>query len=225
MWCPWGILKVATGAWSPQKYAAMGHSGRYIGKGILLKAGPCLTSHCHVWLLCLVCDIVTELTKVMKHWSLIAKFAQDATMVMSEPWYNENIAPTYTSCSLLLTSLMNRSSPTASVMRQRHQIFLIACIKPKAHCWETPTETRYHCIASGVMVAFLWKLPVISSPSPKKRTMLRLFKKNSDISIMLILSFTFHWTTWTTGIFGLILPNSPYTSLFFTLPAFPCWMF
>jgi len=37
-----------------------------------------------------------------------------------------------------------------------------------------------------------------------------------------ILSFTFLWTTWITGICALILPNSPYTSFFFTLPTFSC---
>ena len=39
-----------------------------------------------------------------------------------------------------------------------------------------------------------------------------------------ILSFTLLWTTWTTGICGLILPNSFSTS-FFTIPTFPCCMF
>ena len=50
----------------------------------------------------------------------------------------ENISPTRT---------IHQSPPTASVMGQRHQVFLIARVKSKAH-GETLAETRYRCIAA-----------------------------------------------------------------------------
>ena len=72
MWCPRGILKVAAGAWLPQRDMPRGifrGSGRYVVKGILLKSRPprlahvlpCFTSDCHVRLLRLVRDIVTDI--------------------------------------------------------------------------------------------------------------------------------------------------------------------
>ena len=72
---------------------------------------------------------------------------------MSEPLCNENVAPKYLHKLLLVADFIDESIISDCFSYgPRHLVFLIARVKPMAHCWETPTETR---IAGGVMVAFL----------------------------------------------------------------------